>query len=117
MATVTVKQTTFRRSLALATACAALVVTTISVAAPATNQVPSIKVRYDDLNLATPAGVSALYKRISHAARNVCPDAYSRDLTMVAASEACQASAIARAVNEVNNPQLASLHAARLPHG
>lgn len=117
MSTVNVKSTTLRRSLALATACAALAVSTMSVAAPATTQVPSVKVRYDDLNLATSAGVSTLYKRIARAARNVCPDAYSRDLTMVAASEQCQAEAIARAVNEVNNPQLASLYAARFPHG
>jgi UrcA family protein len=117
MTTATFKLTTYRRSLALAGACAALAVTTVSFAAPPSDDPPSVAVRYDDLNLATTAGVSELYSRISHAARAVCPDPYSRDLGIVAASERCRAAAVTRAVSEVNNPQLALLHAARTSHG
>jgi UrcA family protein len=78
---------------------------------------PSVTVRYDDLNLRTAEGVNALYRRISKAARAVCPDEHSRDLNVVAASERCQENAVAQAVREVNNPQLAVVHAARVSHG
>ena len=98
---------TIRRSLALAGAFAALAVSTLSFAAPLSDDVPSVAVRYDDLNLTTPAGVNALYSRISHAARAVCPDSYSRDLAVQSAAERCQVQAIAKAVHAVNNPQLA----------
>jgi UrcA family protein len=116
MTTATAKLTTFRRSLALVGALAAMSVTAISFAAPA-DDVASIAVRYDDLNLATAAGVNTLYSRISSAARQVCPDPFSRDLTVVIASERCQAGAIARAVHEVNNPQLAMVYASHTSHG
>jgi UrcA family protein len=116
MITTSSKQTT-PRPLAVAVALAALTVTTLSVAAPASDATDSVKVRYSDLNLATDAGVGTLYRRIANAARLVCPDPYSRDLSVVAASEHCQADAIAKAVAEVNNPRLALMHAARASHG
>ena len=116
MTTATAKLTTFRRSLALAGALAAMSVTAISFAAPA-DDVPSVAVRYDDLNLATAAGVNTLYSRISHAARQVCPDPFSRDLAVVIASERCQAEAVGRAVHDVNNPQLAMVYASHTSHG
>jgi UrcA family protein len=77
----------------------------------------SVSVRYDDLNLSTTKGVNTLYRRISAAAREVCPDIYSRDLHVVLAAQHCQSAAIAKAVSEVNNPSLAMLHAARASHG
>jgi UrcA family protein len=116
MTTATSKLTAVRRSLMLAGAIAALGATATSFAAPATD-VPSVAVRYDDLNLATEAGVKVLYRRISRAARDVCPDTYSRDLTMLAAGGRCQAEAVALAVHKLNNPQLASLHASRVSRG
>jgi UrcA family protein len=79
--------------------------------------VPTVTVRYDDLNLATDRGTAVLYKRITNAARQVCPDEFSRDLAVVTASRACQAKAIARAVQDVNNPKLALMHEAHLSHG
>jgi len=108
---------TLRRSLALAGAFAALTVSTMSFAAPIRDDLPRVTVRYDDLNLATPAGVNALYGRISHAARAVCGDTFARDLSVQAAAERCQSEAIAQAVREVNNPQLAVVHAAHVSHG
>jgi hypothetical protein len=36
---------------------------------------------------------------------------------MLAASERCQANAIAQAVRELNNPQLAAVHAVHVSHG
>src|SRR5579862_9346448 len=56
---------------------------------------PQVTVPYGDLNLTTDAGTIALYRRIAAAAREVCPDKYSRDLSVVAASHACRAEAIA----------------------
>ena len=78
---------------------------------------PSVSVRYDDLNLSTKAGVDKLYRRISSAAREVCPDVYSRETSTVLAAQRCQTAAIARAVSQVNNPALAMLHAARPSRG
>jgi UrcA family protein len=117
MVTVVTKLTTFRRSLAVAGAFAALAITTNSFAGPPSDDMPSVTVRYSDLDLATTAGVNVLYRRIANAARQVCPDVYSRDLDVVAASTRCQANAVARAVRELNNPQLALVHATRVPHG
>jgi UrcA family protein len=117
MTTPASKLTTFRRSLAVAGAFAALAVTTASFAAVPSDQPPSVTVRYDDLNLATDAGVNALYHRIASAAQAVCRDENTRDLSLLAAAKRCRADAIARAVRDVNNPQLALVHAARVSHG
>jgi UrcA family protein len=114
MTTAATKLTTFRRSLAVAGAFAALAVSTATFAGDGTQ---SVAVRYDDLNLASSAGVEALYRRISSAARAVCPDEHSRELAVVAASERCQANAVAEAVRQVNNPQLAVVHASRVSRG
>jgi UrcA family protein len=51
------------------------------------------------------------------AAHEVCAVDVFRDLRAVAASRACAAEAIARAVRDVNSPMLASVYAARLQHG
>jgi UrcA family protein len=117
MTTAATKLTTFRRSLAVAGAFAALAVTATASAAPLSDGAPSITVRYYDLNLATSAGVEALYRRIASAARAVCPDEHSRELSVVAASERCQAEAVEQAVRQVNNPRLAVVHASRVSHG
>jgi UrcA family protein len=117
MTTATSNLTHFRRSLAVAAAFAALTVATTSFASPPSGDPPSVSVRYNDLNLSTAAGVDALYHRISTAARAVCPDVHSRDLGVVAASEHCQATAIAHAVSDLHNPQLALLHASRVSRG
>ncbi|MFL6602851.1 MAG: UrcA family protein [Steroidobacteraceae bacterium] len=117
MTTAATKLTTFRRSLAVAGAFAALAVTATTYAAPLSDGRSSVTVRYDDLNLASRAGVETLYRRIASAARAVCPDEHSRELGVVAASERCQANAVAEAVHQVNNPQLAVVHASRSSHG
>jgi len=117
MTTAASKLTTFRRSLAVAGAFAALAVTTVGSAAAPRDEAPSVTVRYDDLNLASTAGVDALYRRISSAASAVCRDEHTRDLTLQAAVEHCRANAIAQAVAEVKNPQLAVVHATHVSHG
>lgn len=70
--------------------------------------IPSLQVRYGDLDLATSAGVAALYRRIAAAAQEVCPRAEPAEIERYRASRACQAQAIERAVHEVHNPHLAA---------
>lgn len=101
----------------LALAVAGLVASVAGFAATPDVDAPSVAVRYDDLNLATTAGVNKLYQRISAAARQVCPDIYSRDPHIVLAAQHCQAAAVAKAVSEVNSPSLAMLHASRSSRG
>ena len=101
----------------LVLAVAGLVASVSGFAATPDVDVPSVKVRYDDLNLATASGVNALYRRISAAARDVCPDVYSRDPHVALAAQHCQAAAIAKAVSEVNSPSLAMVHASHASRG
>jgi UrcA family protein len=117
MSTAITKLTTFRGTLAYLAVFAASGATVALAAAP-TDEAPSVRVRYDDLNLSSVAGTNALYQRIVKAARDVCPDAYSsRDMDTRVASERCQAAAIAKAVRDVNSPQLAAIHASHVSHG
>jgi len=117
MTTATSKLTALHRSLALAGALAAALCAPGAFAAAQTDNVPTLTVRYSDLNLASSEGVDALYRRIANAASKVCPDTGIRDLTSLAAARQCQVEAIARAVQQVNNPKLAVVYAARISHG
>jgi UrcA family protein len=99
-------------------ACLALGGCVLAVSASAggtvtsSHEAPSMVVRYDDLNLASEQGVLALYRRLSDAARRVCPLENSHDLGEFMRSRACRSEALARAVRAVNNPQLAAVQAA-----
>ena len=117
MNTSVTKLTTFRGALAFVAlfATSAVVTTTAAAATPA--EAPSVRVRYDDLNLATEAGTKVLYSRIVNAARGVCAFADSRELSLLAMSERCQSAAIAKAVNDVHSTQLAAVHASHVTHG
>lgn len=79
--------------------------------------VPTARVRYGDLNLATDAGARALYQRIQAAARTVCPIVDLRDLARLVEAQACRREAIERAVNAVGSPKLASAHRAATRRG
>ena len=85
-------------------------------AAPAA-EAPSIRVSYNDLNLATEQGTLALYARIVSAAGKVCEVPDIRDLDRVAAANECRAQAIEHAVRDVGNERLAALYTARRDHG
>jgi UrcA family protein len=88
-----------------------------SARAAAVSDVPTIKVRYADLNLATEQGSLALYDRIVAAAQQVCAPEDIRNLQAVAAARSCRQQAIALAVRDVHSPMLASLYAAEQRHG
>ena len=89
----------------------------VAQAAAPPDDVPTVVVRYGDLDLSTQEGVQTLYKRISSAARQVCPSADPRMLASLDYSHACRAAAVARAVSQVHSSQLAALHAERVKHG
>ena len=78
---------------------------------------PSVVVKYSEQSLATDEGVSALYSRITSAARRVCPDAPIGNLGLRAQVEHCRNEAIARAVGKIDNSRLAALHAAHSKNG
>ncbi len=75
------------------------------------DEVPTVVVRYGDLNLATEAGARKLYHRLSVAAQEVCPSPDTRSLALVDYNRTCRANAMAHAVHRINSPQLAALHA------
>jgi UrcA family protein len=81
-----------------------------SLAAPA-GDVPSVVVKYDGASLATDRGVNDLYRRIMFAARKVCPDPSSRDLFGQRQAQECRNQAVARAIRQIDNSQLAALYA------
>lgn len=113
----TSKLTTLRRTVAFVGACAAAAVAPMSFAAAPIESVPTLTVRYNDLDLSTPIGVNALYRRIATAASEVCPNHDIRDMHGASVAKRCRIEAIARAVHDVNNPQLAVVHAAHMSHG
>jgi UrcA family protein len=68
--------------------------------------VPSERVRFDDLNIADPAGAEVLYREIRAAAREVCGSYERGDLTHRALAQECVEKAIDDAVMKVNAPTL-----------
>lgn len=66
-------------------------------------------VKFDDLNITTPAGAKALYRRIQAAAVEVCPLEMAYNLQMERSHRACVDHAIDNAVKKVNSPALTDL--------
>jgi UrcA family protein len=86
-------------------------------AASADDDVPRIVVKYSEQSLATDEGVQTLYRRITNAAKQVCPDVSTRDLSRHVKSVQCQDQAISRAIRQIDNSRLAALHAVRSKNG
>jgi len=86
-------------------------------AATIDSDVPSVVVKYSDLTLATDNGVNQLYRRITAAAKRVCPDYPLRDLGAQRQVEHCRNQAIAKAIQQIDNPRLAALYAVRSKNG
>jgi UrcA family protein len=81
----------------------------VAQAATPADDAPKVVVSYDDLDLSTTDGATALYKRISVAAHKVCPFEDSVHPLQVAVNNSCRSAAIARAVGAVNNAKLAAV--------
>lgn len=75
------------------------------------DSIRSFKVTYADLDLSKAAGAAVLYKRIRNAARIVC-DFYgdSIDKLLTRGYDKCISTAVAAAVDKVNNPMLTAKH-------
>jgi UrcA family protein len=87
---------------------------TLSCAAPVLAQtsdtVPSVAVKYGNLDIGSPAGAQVLLRRIEAAANTVCGGAPDiRQLHQWASFEACRRSAVARAVVAVDSPMLTAM--------
>jgi UrcA family protein len=72
--------------------------------------VPTVTVRYSDLNLGTQAGAKVLYSRIRYAAEQVCGNPDWRQRFESAAVKACIDRAISSSVHSVNNARLTSVY-------
>ena len=86
-------------------------------AATPDSDLPSIVVKYNDLTLATDSGVTQLYRRIVSAARQVCPDAPLRDFGAQRQVDHCRNQAVAKAIQQIDNPRLAALYATHSKNG
>ena len=88
----------FVRPSVLAVAAVAAGLATASLAAaPAAEEVSSVEVQYQDLNLDHSAGQAALDRRIAYAARQVCGDYMPIELKWRELSRSCQREVIAAA--------------------
>ena len=88
-----------------------------ATAASLDSDAPSVVVKYSLDSLASDRGVNELYRRITSAAKQVCPDVSIRDLSAKQHVNECRAQAIARAIQKVDNSRLAALHAGRAKNG
>lgn len=73
-------------------------------------EIPSVTINYADLDVTTPQGTAALYRRIQSAASNVCGFYHARDLQRLQVWKNCYQVSINNAVSTVNLPQLTALH-------
>jgi UrcA family protein len=101
------------RILALSVMSAAATLTQANGTLAASDEVPTVRVHYQDLDLSTEQGATTLYKRIAGAAKQVCPSTNTMSVNARSFAEKCVAAAIERAVADVNSPQLARLSALR----
>lgn len=87
-----------------------------SAAGPNDN-VPTVVVKYSEQSLATDEGVQILYRRITSAAKQVCPDAPIRNFGVQRQVEECRTQAMARAIQKIDNSRLAALYAVHSKNG
>jgi len=77
--------------------------------AASVDEVRSVSVRYDDIEINTELGNTVLYRRIVSAAAQVCGSPNIRDLNAMAAAKTCRRTAVERAVESVHSQMLAAL--------
>jgi UrcA family protein len=73
----------------------------------------SVKLRYRTAELATTRGAASLYSRIDRAAHDVCDDTW--EYALRPAFAACERSAIADAVAQVDNARLTAVYNEHFP--
>jgi len=75
-----------------------------------TTDLPSVVVKYGDLDLNKGAGIRTLHTRLRAAARKVCSPADGSVLADTHVFDSCVADALTRGVNDVNNANLTQYH-------
>jgi len=75
--------------------------------------VPSIVVRFSDLDVSGNEGATALYRRLKGAAETVCAPLDDREVARHMAFKACVQRAISTAVAQVNRPALTRYYEAK----
>jgi UrcA family protein len=82
-----------------------------AVSQPNRLDLPSVRVRFADLNPSTPEGVKKLYARVKSAAHDVCGTPFSLwDGTRAGTWKACYLETIDKTVRDINWPNLTALH-------
>jgi UrcA family protein len=89
----------------------------VASAAPSDAKVPTLILHYSEQSLAANGGVDDLYRRIASAAKRVCPNDSIHDIRALAQIDVCRREAVARAVQQIHNSQLAALSASRAKNG
>ncbi len=84
-----------------------------AIALSATPEAPRVAVHYQDLDMSRPQDAKVLYRRISQAARRVCNAPGRHDIAQLALYSKCYDTAIANAVESVNEQALTALHQSR----
>ena len=79
-------------------------------AASTAKDLPSVVVKYGDLNLDSKAGVRNLHARLTTAAKFVCSPLDSRVLGLRDQFDRCVSDAVAQSVADVGNPNLSQFH-------
>jgi UrcA family protein len=102
------------KNLIVAVAAALIGSAALGANAGTVNDVPTVTVKYADLNLDTQVGAVTLYKRIRFAAKQVCGDADTRRIDLYAQTKACMDRAIVSSVRAVGSPKLASEYNAHM---
>lgn len=91
---------------------AALALGMPSVAHSSADKLPSVVVRYSDLDVRHEAGARALLGRLWHAAHHVCaPEPDIGDLKRLVQFEACVKDSMDRAVSDAHVPLVSALYA------
>jgi UrcA family protein len=80
-----------------------------AVAVP-THAADAVVVRYNDLNLATPTGNALLYRRITQAAKTVCPEYRTGDVRRIRFWRPCYQEAVANAIASIHKPSLTAFY-------
>ena len=91
-------------------ALASVGIATAGAANAASTEAPSLRVNYSDLNLSNPSDAHLLYRRLKGAAADVCGNVDSRDLQAYSHFQLCYRSALERAVQQVNAPELLAVY-------
>jgi UrcA family protein len=83
-------------------ACSAAVMSLVCTFGVAIAFVPKETVKFQDLNIDSPAGVAALYQRLHVAAQHVCYAQWDRDPAKVQRAETCANEAEAWAASQLH---------------